>query len=113
MSWEADLLCELTYFGRGLLYGSRSRIDSAALPVLREVISRAVDEEGPHHELAETLGVIVTQVADEVRADGGVGGWDTVVDQWLRPGSLADDDAQTAYRLLYATSPFYEPTPGR
>lgn len=102
-SWEAQLLLEVTYFGRDLLHGSPKRIDPEALDLLHGVIGRAVDDEGPHHELAATLGGIVVAVADE-REEG----WLSVVDQWLRPGSLAKDDAALVYRLFYATSPRYD-----
>ncbi len=103
-SWEATLLLEVTYFGRELLHESPRRVDQDALGVLRDVLGRAVDDEGPHHELAETLAVLVAEVADE-HEDG----WASVVDQWLRPGALAKDDAALVYRLFYTTSERFDP----
>lgn len=103
-SWEADALLEVTFLGRDLLYNGGRRIDTGALKTLREVLAAAVDDHGPHHELAETLAGIVSAVADE-RDDG----WASVADQWLRPGSLAKADTATVYRLLYSRSPRFEP----
>lgn len=105
MGRRAKLLLEVTYLGRDLLHGSAQHLDRDTLSVLRLVVlGRAIDDEGPHHELAATVASIVAEVADEREQ-----GWLSVVDQWLRPGSLAKDDAALVYRLLYSKSARYEP----
>lgn len=103
-SWEAGLLLEVAYFGRDLLAPPRKRVHGPSFDVLVDVLGRAVDDEGPHHELAETLAADVSAVADERGPDG----WNTVVDQWLRLNSLARDDALLVYKLFYSGSEHYD-----
>jgi hypothetical protein len=99
-SWESQSLLHLLHWSGD---GKPSRIDPAARAELAAIIRRWVTDPDRYTEVAETLAAVVSELADEQ------GGWKTVADQWLQPGSLDQEGVRVSYGLLYSLGADFDP----
>lgn len=99
-SWEAQSLLDLMLWSGD---GKASRIDPGARAELAAIIRRWITDPDRYTEVAETLAAVVSELADEQ------GGWKTVADQWLQPGSLDREGVRIAYGLLYSLGADFDP----
>lgn len=92
-SWEAH---QLTDVARWAGHGRRSRIHEDACAAMAAVLYRWCTDPDRFTEVAGTLAAVVSQHADQH------GGWRSVADQWLQPGSLDREGAHLTYGLFYS-----------
>lgn len=129
-SWESEVLISAIIFGNGLnllppkrgfqnvherrAAGPKSRVNRDVRDALADILLRWVTGPDRYTEVAETLAAVVSRYADETaygREDVKVAddpdamlGWKSVADQHLQPGTPADADFVTCYRLFYSQS---------
>lgn len=122
-SWESEVLIDVVLLGNSLnlakakpgdaladvaarrAAGPSRRVDPRVRAALAGIIKRWVTAPDRYTEVAETLASAVSRYCD---AHGGARGWQLAADQWLQPGSLAQDDFAACYRLFYSQSEHFD-----
>lgn len=120
-SWEAQAILAVVMFGNELnLYPRRAHASAAEMRAtgpnpkrvnvevrdrIADILRRWTTSPTLYVEVPESLAWLIGEYADERY---GPDGWKHIADQWIQPGSLAQENFEGCYRLLYSTSGHFQ-----